>query len=76
MYFLVWFTSSHYCLIMNDIPGLKSLLVLAERRILITPYIAHVRKKTAKFLKTILSSSFRSISARFISPSSPIIKHI
>lgn len=49
MYFLVWFTSSHYCLIMNDIPGLKSLLVLAERRILITPYIAHVEKKPQNF---------------------------
>lgn len=68
---VVRFTSSHHCLIMNDLPGLKSLLVSAELRLLVTPRMAHVRKK-----KTILSSSFRSVRAGFISFSSPIIKHI
>lgn len=68
---VVRFTSSHHCLIMNDLPGLKSLLVSAELRLLVTPRMAHVRKK-----KTIFSSSFRSVRAGFISLSSPIIKHI
>lgn len=68
---VVRFTSSHHCLIMNDLPGLKSLLVSAELRLLVTPCMAHVRKK-----KKILSSSFRSVRAGFISLSSPIIKHI
>lgn len=68
---VVRFTSSHHCLIMNDLPSLKSLLVSAELRLLVTPRMAHVRKK-----KTILSSSFRSVRAGFISLSSPIIKHI
>ena len=45
MYFLVRFTSSHHCLIVNDLPGLKSLLVSAELLLLVTPRIAHVRKK-------------------------------
>lgn len=69
---VVRFTSSHHCLITNDLPGLKSLLVSAELRLLVTPRMAHVRKKK----KTILSSSFRSVRAGFISLSSPIIKHI
>lgn len=68
---VVRFTSLHHCLIMNDLPGLKSLLVSAELRLLVTPRMAHVRKK-----KTIFSSSFRSVRAGFISLSSPIIKHI
>lgn len=68
---VVRFTSLHHCLIMNDLPGLKSLLVSAELRLLVTPRMAHVRKK-----KTIFSSSFRSFRAGFISLSSPIIKHI
>ena len=42
---VVRFTSSHHCLIMNDLPGLKSLLVSAELRLLVTPRMAHVRKK-------------------------------
>lgn len=42
---VVRFTSSHHCLIMNDLPGLKSLLVSAELRLLVTPCMAHVRKK-------------------------------
>ena len=45
MHFLVRFTSSHPSLTMNDLPGLKSLLVSAELRLLVKPYIAHVRKK-------------------------------
>ena len=68
---VVRFTSLHHCLIMNDLSGLKSLLVSAELRLLVTPRMAHVRKK-----KTIFSSSFRSVRAGFISLSSPIIKHI
>ena len=68
---VVRFTSLHHCLIMNDLPGLKSLLVSAELRLLVTPRMAHVPKK-----KTIFSSSFRSVRAGFISLSSPIIKHI
>ena len=68
---VVRFTSLHHCLIMNDLPGLKSLLVSAELCLLVTPRMAHVRKK-----KTIFSSSFRSVRAGFISLSSPIIKHI
>lgn len=42
---VVRFTSLHHCLIMNDLPGLKSLLVSAELRLLVTPRMAHVRKK-------------------------------
>lgn len=42
---VVRFTSSHHCLIMNDLPGLKSLLASAELRLLVTPCMAHVRKK-------------------------------
>ena len=70
MYFLVRFTSSHHCLIMNDLPGLKSLLVSAE------PFTCHAPHGTCAKKKTILSSSFRSVRAGFISLSSPIIKHI
>ena len=46
---VVRFTSSHHCLIMNDLPGLKSLLVSAELRLLVTPRMAHVRKKKNYF---------------------------
>ena len=47
---VVRFTSLHHCLIMNDLPGLKSLLVSAELRLLVTPRMAHVRKKKKLFL--------------------------
>ena len=46
---VVRFTSSHHCLIMNDLPSLKSLLVSAELRLLVTPRMAHVRKKKNYF---------------------------
>ena len=69
---VVRFTSSHHCLIMNDLPGLKSLLVSAELYVYLSRPAWHMCEKK----KTILSSSFRSVRAEFISLSSPIIKHI
>lgn len=70
MYFLVRFTSSHHCLIMNDLPGLKAFL-FRQNYVYLSRPAWHMCEK-----KTILSSSFRSVRAGFISLSSPIIKHI
>lgn len=49
MYFLVRFTSSHHCLIMNDLPGLKSLLVSAELYVYLSRPAWHMCEKKNYF---------------------------
>ena len=46
---VVRFTSSHHCLIMNDLPGLKSLLVSAELYVYLSRPAWHMCEKKKLF---------------------------